>query len=431
MYDLVIIGAGWAGFNAAMRAKELGLKIAIIEKSQIGGTCLNLGCIPTKSLLHSVKVFNTFKKSLDFGVSNLNPSFDISLAIKRKKEVVDSLRSGMTFMLKGIDIIKGEAVLVSSNSIEVGKDLLKTKFIIIATGSMPLELNTLKFDTKKIISSNEALSLSEVPPSILIIGGGVVGCEFADLFSGIGTEVTIVEKEQRLLPLEDKDLSFRLEYFFKKKNINVKTDYDYSSLNLEDYNYVLVSIGRKPVSSLKGLKELGVRTQGGRIITDDFLKTDVENIYAAGDCASEVMLAHLAGYQGRIAVDNIFKGKNKQKTTPSIIPNIIFTDPQIASAGLTEDKAKEEGVRFKVSKFDFMASGMARILGETKGFLKIISDEDTGLLLGFSIIAPMASEVSAALTLAISSGLKEEDIHSTIFAHPTISESIGEVFKQN
>lgn len=431
MYDLTVIGGGWAGFNAAIKAKEMGLKVALIEKGEVGGTCLNLGCIPTKSLLYSAKVFSIVRKSSDFGVSSPDSVFNFSRVMERKNQVVESLRSGMVFMLKGVDIIKGEAVIISPELVEVNGKPIKSRFIIIATGSKPLELSTLKFDNKKIISSNEALNLKELPASILIIGGGAIGCEFANLFSELGSQVTIAEKENRLLPAEDNEISSKLEYSFKKKNITVKVGFDEPGLSLKNYDFILVCIGREAVSRVQGLKEAGIKLEGGRIITDDFLKTDVDNIYAAGDCTSEVMLAHLAGYQGRVAVENIFKTGKKQKRNPPVIPNSIFTDPEVSSAGLTEKEAKEEGMKVRISKFDFMASGMARILGEASGFLKIISDEASGKLLGFSMIGPRASEVSGVLTLAISSGLKARDLCSTIFPHPTISEAIGESLNRN
>lgn len=426
MYDLVVIGAGWAGFNASIRAKELGLKVALIEEKEIGGTCLNLGCIPTKSLINSAKVLSLLKKSLSFGVSSLNPTLDFSKMMERKSKVIGTLRTGMNFMLKGVDVFKGTARIISAKEVVVNENTLKTKFIIIATGSKPQELESLKFDKKKVISSNEALILEEIPASLLIVGGGAIGCEFADLFATLGSKVTLVEKEKQLLPDEDIDISSKLESLFRKKNINVKTGSDGLSLNLEDYNLILVCIGRSAFTEISGLKEVGVKIEKGRIITDGFLKTDVDNIYAAGDCTSEIMLAHLAGYQGKAAADNIFQCGNKKIAIPPAIPNCIFTDPEISSVGLTEKKAKEKGIEFNVKKFDFMASGMAQLINEPSGLLKIISDSKSGKLLGFSMIGPRAAEISGIFALAISCGLKTEDIRSTVFAHPTISEAIGE-----
>ena len=429
MYDLVIIGAGWAGFNAALRAKELNLKVALIEKSLVGGVCLNLGCIPTKALIQSAKVFNLVKKSSDFGVDDLNPILNFLKVQARKSKVVEGLRSGMQFMLKGVDLFNAEAEIISSQEIKIGKDIIKTKFILLATGSVPLELNQIKFDGKKILSSNEILACEKIPTSLLVIGGGVIGCEFASLFSSLGSKVSIVEKMAQLFPGEDREISRKLEGIFKKRGIEVKTNTDALSVNLDDFSLVLVSVGRAVKNSIPGLEEIKVKLDNGRVVVDEYLKTNLDNIYAAGDCTAKVMLAHFAGYQGRLAVENIFTKEAPKRSDSSSVPNSIFTDPEIASVGLSEEKAIEKGIQIKINKFDFLGSGMARIIDEAQGFIKIISNKDKGTVLGCSIIGPKATEIIGIMTLAVSCRLTLEQLRSTIFAHPTLSESIGEALR--
>jgi len=319
-------------------------------------------------------------------------------------------------MLKGIDYINAEAQILSSGEIKAGDKTLKTKYILLATGSRPLELPEIKFDGKKIISSDEILNLKEIPRSLLIIGGGVIGCEFASLFSALGTQVAIVEKMPQLLPGLDTEIAKKIEALFKKKGIKVKVDTDALSVNLEDYSLVLLCIGRTPHTDIK-------------ITVDDYLKTNINNIYAAGDCTGKTMLAHFAAYQGALAAENIASPEHPKKADNSHVPNCIFTDPEIASVGLSQEEAETRGFQIKINKFDFLGSSMARILDETDGFIKIISAAKTGEVLGASIIGPRATELISVLTLAISCCLKISQIKETIFAHPTLSEAIGEAVK--
>jgi dihydrolipoamide dehydrogenase len=429
MYDLVIIGAGWAGFSACIKAKELNLKVALIEKAEIGGACLNLGCIPVKALIHSAKIFNLVKKSSDFGVKDTNPILDFAKVQERKNRIVENLRSGMRLILKGVDLFNAEAKIISPCEVDIGGKVIKARSILLATGSSPLKLDQLKFDGKKVISSNEIISLKEIPSSLLIIGGGMIGCEFASLFSGFETEVTLIEKTPYLLPGEDTDVAKRLEGIFRRKGIKINTGADNLTLNPDSFDLILICVGRAPQGEIPGLSKIGVKLDKGKVITDSFLKTNIDNIYAAGDCTGKVMLAHFAGYQGRLAAENISGQMHLKKIDSFAIPNCVFTDPEIASVGLNQDKADKMGIDVEVNKFDFMASGMARILDESQGFLKIISDKKDGMVLGASIIGPKATEIIGILTLAVSCRLRVEDLRSTIFAHPTISESIGEALK--
>jgi dihydrolipoamide dehydrogenase len=431
MYDLAVIGAGWAGFNASLKAKQSGLKVALVDKSLLGGTCLNLGCIPTKTLIQSAKVFNLARKSPEFGISVSAAAVDFLKVQERKDKIIQQLRSGMQQMLNGIDYLTGEARLVSNQEIRVSGKTLRAKNILIATGSRPYELTQFKFDAKKILSSNEIISLKEIPASLLIIGGGVIGCEFASLFSAFGAKVTLVEKMPQLLPGEDKEISRKIEASFKKRGIKVNTATDAAALNQADFEKILVCVGRSPQTEGLGLDELGVNLDRGRIAVDDYLRTNINNIYAAGDCAAKIMLAHFAAYQGVSAVFNLTHPDKPEALDLRSIPSCIFTDPEIASVGLNEAEALARGERVDIHRFDFLASGMARILGETEGFSKIISANQTGVILGAALIGPRSTELIGILTLAVARGLSIKDLRATVFAHPTLSESITEALKSH
>ncbi len=429
-YDLAVIGAGWAGFNAALKAKAHGLKAALIERGKIGGTCLNQGCIPTKALIQSAKIFSLAKKSKVFGIETANPQINFPEIQARKNKVIQQLSQGMGFMLKGIDFLNDEARILSRHTIEVGEKQINAKFILIASGSKPLELKNIRFDGNKIISSNEILDLKEIPKNLLIIGGGVIGCEFASLFSALGSRVSIVELTPQLLPGMDKEIARKLETVFKKKGIEVATNTDAGNLDTASYDLVLLSIGRTPVTEGLGLDKIGVGLQKGRIIVDEYLKTSAPNIYAAGDCASKICLAHFAAYQGCIAAGNIIDPSNLKKSNDANIPSCIFTDPEIGSVGLTQEEAKDKNMDVRVNKFDFLGSGMARILDETDGFIKIISDNKTDEILGASIIGPRATELIGILTVAVQSRLLATQLKDTILAHPTLSEAVTYALKE-
>jgi len=430
-YDLAIIGAGWAGFNAAQRAKALGLKAVLIDKDKIGGTCLNRGCIPTKTLLQSAKVYSLTKKTKIFGIEALNPQLNFPEVQARKNKIIQQLRQGMEFMLKGIDFLNEEAQILSKNTIQIGQKQINTKFILIATGSKPLESKDLKFDRKKIISSDEILDLQNPPKSLLIIGGGVIGCEFASLFSSFGCQVSIIELTPQLIPGIDQEIAKKIETIFKKKGIKVNTNTDAKTLDFGQYDLVLLCIGRAPKTEGLGLDKLGINLEKGRIIVDEYLKTNIPNIYAAGDCASKTMLAHLAAYQGEIALENIADPVNPRKADNLNIPSCIFSEPQIGSIGLTEEEARSKGADIKINKFDFLGSGMARILDETEGFIKIVSEKKTDQILGACIIGPQATELVGIFSVAMQSRLKVSQIQNTIFAHPTLSEGIISALKGN
>ncbi|MFH1269668.1 MAG: dihydrolipoyl dehydrogenase [Candidatus Omnitrophota bacterium] len=429
-YDLAVIGAGWAGFNAALKAKAHGLKVAVIEKEKIGGTCLNRGCIPTKALLQSAKVYSLAKKSGTFGIEVGNPQINFSAIQFRKDKVIQQLRQGMILLFADIDLLSGEARIAGSNTIKLGEKEINARFILIASGSKPLELKEIRFDGKKIVSSDDILELKELPGSLLIIGGGVIGCEFASIFSAFGSQVTIVEMMPQLLPGIDKEVAKKIETILKKKGIKVATGTDAKTFDYGQYEKVLLCIGRTPATENLGLDQLGIKSEKGRITVDEYLRTNIPNIYAAGDCASKTMLAHFAAYQGSIAAENIAEPlRAPRKSDNSCIPSCIFTDPEIGAVGLTEEEAKARNIDVCVSKFDFLGSGMARILDETNGFIKIISNKSSGEVMGASIIGPRATELIGILTIALQSRLKTSQIRDTILAHPTLSEGITSALK--
>jgi len=425
MYDLAVIGAGWAGFNAALKAKDSGLRVCLLESGSIGGTCLNRGCIPTKALIASAKIYSLIKKSSNFGIDLDNPRFNFTKIQERKNKLVWDLAQGMQSRLKDIDFIKSSAQIISANEIKVDERTLSAKFMLISTGSRPVELPQLKFDGLRIMSSDDILMLTSLPRSLLIIGGGVIGCEFASLFSVLGVEVSILEKLPMLLLGEDKEVARKIEVVFKKKGVKVYTNTDLSSVDLNAYEKILVCVGREPSISGLGLEELGIKLNKGGIVVDDYLKTNLANIYAAGDCTGKVMLAHYAAYQGIAAVENMVSG-NKNKVDNPVVPTCVFCDPEIASVGLSEERAVAAGLPVKLFKFDFRASAMARIIDEAEGFIKIVVNQATEEVIGGCIIGPKATELISILTMAVSLRLKVSQVHSVIFAHPTLSESLRE-----
>lgn len=428
MYDLTIIGAGWAGFNAALEAKAEGLKVALIEKAEIGGTCLNQGCIPTKTLIQSAKTLEQAKKTKTFGIF-FSPATEIladfSEIQARKEKIILQLRQGMQSRLSGIDYFNSEAEILDKNTIRVKDNKeIQTKFLLIATGSRPIELSSLRFNAKDILCSDEVLNLKTLPRSLLIVGGGVIGCEFASLFSALGVKVNIVELTTQLLPGEDKEIARRLETSFKKRAILVNTNTDVGKVDFKKYELVLVCVGRKP--EVSGFEKIELKMEKGELLVDEFLRTNIAGVYAAGDCTAKSMLAHFAAYQARIAVYNITNPQNPKKADNTVIPNCIFTNPEVASVGLSEEAAKNKGIEAKVNKFDFLGSAMARILDESEGFIKIISEAKTNRVLGACIIGPKATELIGIFAVVVSSNLTISQLKDVILPHPTLAEGVTE-----
>jgi dihydrolipoamide dehydrogenase len=430
MYDLIVIGGGWAGFNACMAAKERGLKTALIERGFIGGTCLNRGCVPTKSLIQSAKVFSQAKKSSLFGVqSQIPPQIDFAQAQARKDKLVAQLRSGMEFMLKDVDIISGEARVAGADCVTVSGKEYRSKWILVAAGSIPIEIKDIPFDGQTVLSSDQMLALPEIPGTLLVVGGGVIGCEFACLYAALGVKVTLVELMPQLLCGMDADIAQKLETGFRKKGIEVRTGCDIKTIERGAFEKTLVCVGRRPAASGLGLKEIGVKFENnGACVIRDNMATDIPSIFAAGDCTGRLMLAHYAAYQGRRAVEGM--GAEIQNRPQPQVPGCVFTDPEIGSVGLTESLARERNIRIKIYKADFLGSGMARILDETNGYVKIIADADSGLISGAAIIGPKATELISTLAVAIQAGMTADRLRETILPHPTLSEMITESLRK-
>jgi dihydrolipoamide dehydrogenase len=424
MYDLTVIGAGWAGFNACLKARQMGKKVCLIERSELGGTCLNTGCIPTKSFVHSARTYHQTRKAASFGVTVLESSFDIHKAQERKSKIIQVLKNGIQSQLAGIDYINAAARFLNPQEIQAGDKTVKTQFVLVATGSCPAELDFLKFDGKKIISSNELLELKTVPKSFLIIGAGAIGCEFASIYSHLGTQVTLAEKMPQILPGGDAEVARKIETSFKKRGIKVITSADAKSLAAGDFDLVLVAVGRKPCFDGMRLEDIGIVTEKGKIKTDEYLKTSIDTVYAAGDCTASLMLAHFASYQGILAVENMFSQGNKTRSNYDAVASAVFSDPETASVGLTQERALEDG--HLIRRFDFRASGMAHIIDETDGFIKIISEKNTEKIVGAHIVGAKASELISVFSVAVSSGLTISHLKNSIFTHPSLSEAIGE-----
>ncbi len=418
-YDVAVIGAGPGGYVAAARAAGLGMKVAVYEKEAVGGVCLNLGCIPTKALSVTASVLTNVQRSAEFGINVKGYELDFAKAQERKDNVVKKLSSGieMLFKAKKIEFIKAEAKI----------DTVDAKNILIATGSRPFQLPGMEFDGKTILSSTDILNLKSVPKNILIVGGGVIGCEFASIFRTFGADVTIVEMMAELLPTEDTEIARKLEQIFKKRGIKVFTKTKVEKVEKGKAilsngseivaEKVLISVGRKPNS--EGLEGV-MRDNKGWVKVDENFRTNIKNIYAAGDVIGGILLAHVASREGVCAVEHI-AGK-KSTINYNVIPNCIFTHPEIASVGLTQRQA--EGSRSR--KFLFSAIGKAHVLGETEGFIKLVVDSKTDKILGAQMMGPHVTELISEIAPCVQFGLTSEKLASVIHAHPTLSEAIQE-----
>ncbi len=430
-YDCAVIGAGWAGYNAAIAGRRLGLNVVLIEQGEVGGTCLNRGCIPTKSLIQSAKLFALLTKSSQFGVDAQHPSISWDRIQQRKDRIVTQLRQGMQASLSGIAYLKGQAELITPQELLVGGKPLSCRSVLCACGSRPVDLPGLAVDNQKILSTDDIIALKALPGSLLIIGGGAIGCEFASLFCAFGVAVTIVEKMPQLLPGEEDEIARKLSAAFKKRGITVHVASDAGSFDLDRYDAVLVCVGRTPAISGVGLEKANVRIERTGIWVDEYLSTSLRGVWAAGDCTGKHLLAHYASYQGKLAMHNIARPSDLRRADNTVVPACVFTDPEIARVGMTRQQALASGYEVCVHRFDFLASGMARIIDETEGFISVVSDKTTGALLGASLIGPRAAELCATMSVAISNRLTVADVASAIIPHPTVSEAIHEALSFN
>ena len=446
--EVVIIGGGPGGYVAAIKAAHLGLKALLVEKDKLGGVCLNWGCIPTKALVSTAELLNNLQRAGEFGIQVKDYSFDFSAIMKRKDMITQRLSSGVGQLMKAnqVRVIKGEGQIIEPGTVEVTgtageKEIIKTKNIIIATGSKVMRLPIPGIDSEGVITSNEALSLSELPSRMLIIGGGVVGIEFAGIFKALGVEVTVVEMLPRILLPIDEEIARRLTQLLKRKGIEILTDSKVKAIkknhqNLEvlisttdgekkiETEKVLLAAGRVPELGNIDVQRLGIELNGKAIQVDEKMRTNIPGIYAVGDVVGKIMLAHVASREGIVAVENI-SGKEVLMNY-KVVPNCVFSMPEVASVGLTEEEARKENDNIKVSKFPFMANGKALGMGETEGMVKIIADADTSELLGFHILGAHASDLIAEGTLGLSMEATAFEIVNTIHAHPTLAEAIAE-----
>jgi dihydrolipoamide dehydrogenase len=455
-YDVIVIGSGPGGYPAAIRASQLGLKVAIIEKESLGGVCLNWGCIPTKALIKSAQVYDYVKHSANYGITTTGVNHDFGAVIKRSRGVADKMSKGVQFLMKKnkIDVIMGYGKVMSKGKVEVkdaeGKtQIIETKYIVIATGGRSRELPNLKQDGKKVIGYREAMVLPTQPKSMIIVGSGAIGVEFAYVYNSMGTKVTIVEFLPRIVPVEDEDISRELEKQYRKQGIEIMTNASVESLDTSgalvkakvkqldgsfvtlEADSVLSAVG--VVSNIEniGLEQNGIKAEKGRVIVDKFQQTNVAGIYAIGDCSPGQALAHVAAKEGINAAEHIAYQEKKHAHLPegidyNNVPGCTYCIPEISSVGYTEKAAKEAGYEIKVGKFPFMASGKASAAGATEGFVKVIFDAKYGEFLGCHMIGMNVTEMIAEAVVARKLETTAHEILNAIHPHPTMSEGLKE-----
>ncbi|PKE12607.1 dihydrolipoyl dehydrogenase [Macrococcoides caseolyticum] len=441
--DTIVIGAGPGGYVAAIRAAQLGQKVTIVEKGNLGGVCLNVGCIPSKAMLSVSHKYETAKHSEEYGIKAENVTLDFSKVQEFKNGVVERLTGGVGSLLKGrkVEIVQGEAYFVDQNNLKVmtekASQTYTFKHAIIATGSRPIEIPNFKFN-KRVIDSTGALALPEVPKHLVVVGGGYIGSELGTAYANFGSKVTILEGAKDILGGFEKQMTQVVKKGLKAKGVEIVTEAMAKSAEESENgvkvtyeakgethtieaDYCLVTVGRRPNTDELGLEGLGIKmTDRGIIEVDAQSRTSVENIYAIGDIVPGPPLAHKASYEGKVAAEAI--SGEKSEVDYLGIPAVCFTEPELATVGYTEAMAKEEGLDFKASKFPYAANGRALSIGETDGFLKLITLKEDGLLIGAQVAGAGASDVIAELGLAIETGMTAEDIALTIHAHPTLGE---------
>lgn len=448
-FDVVVVGGGPGGYTAAIRAAQLGMSTGIIERDKLGGVCLNWGCIPTKALLKNAELLQAFKKSDEWGITYDNLKFDFSKIIKRSRSVSDKISRGVEFLMKKnkIDYMPGYGTLLGNGVIEVkaeGKaaEKVKAKHIIIATGARARSIPGVAIDRKRIITSTEAMNLPEQPKSMVIVGAGAIGMEFAYFYNAIGTKVTVVEMMPGILPVEDRELTKLMHTSFRKQGIDILTETKVESVKAGANDVTVVVATPEGKQELKGdvalmaigvqgnvegfgLDKVGVVVDRANIKVDKDYRTNVPGVYAIGDVIGPPWLAHVASAEGIHCIEAI-AGKNPPAIDYSTIPGCTYCQPQIASVGLTEEKAKEEGYELKIGRFPFRPLGKAMAIGETEGMVKLIFDAKYGELLGAHIMGSEATEMIAELVVAKKLETTGKDLFHTIHAHPTLSEAVME-----
>jgi len=449
-YDLIVIGSGPGGYVAAIRGSQLGLKTAVVERSELGGICLNWGCIPTKSLLKSAQVFDYLRHAGDYGIKiqgSVEPDFEA--IISRSRNVADGMSKGIQFLMKKnkIDVIQGTGKLAGGGKLVVtdteGKEtVLTAPNIILATGARSKELPNLKQDGKKIIGYRQALALESKPKSMIVVGSGAIGTELASFYNSMGTEVTLVEYLPEIVPLEDEEVSKALARSLKKSGINIMTSSSVEQVEIKgdlcvatiktskgtetrEAEVVLSAVGITPNIENLGLEEAGVLVEKGKVKVDEFYRTSASGIYAIGDIVPGQALAHVASAEGIICVEKI-AGKNPEPLNYGNIPGCTYTTPEVASVGMTEKAAKEAGYELKVGKFPFTASGKASAAGAKDGFVKLIFDAKHGELLGAHLIGANVTEMIAELVVARKLEITGHELIKSVHPHPTMSEAVME-----
>jgi len=447
-YDVIVIGSGPGGYVAAIRASQLGLKTAIVEKESLGGICLNWGCIPTKALLKSAQVFEYLTHAADYGVKVSGGEVDFESTIKRSRGVADGMSKGVQFLMKKnkIDVIIGYGKIKSKGVVEIktaeGSKEVTAKHIILATGGRSRELPNLKQDGKKVIGYRQAMILPKKPKSMIVVGSGAIGIEFAYFYNSIGTQVTVVEYLENIVPLEDEEISKQLARILKKQGINIMTGSNVESVDASgetckvqvktatgvetlEAEIVLSAVGISTNIEGIGLEENGVKTDRGKVLVDDFYRTNVEGIYAIGDIVKGQALAHVASAEGIICVEKI-AGHHPQPLDYNNIPGCTYCSPEVASVGYTEKAAREAGYELKIGKFPFSASGKASAAGAKDGFVKLIFDAKYGEILGAHMLGYNVTEMIAEIVLARKLEATGHELIKTVHPHPTMSEAIME-----